>query len=297
MQYNAIYDFGLINMNGRVYDPLLAMFTSPDPYIQEPYITQNFNRYAYVLNNPLKYTDPSGFAPVPAPDLGAGVYYDAEEDRFIYPGDYINRESTFFRRGWSSIVTNPDYNPGGGYGGVPGIYLWRTKTVYVGQEFYIMEYPDGTIFIKSCNYIATVAYKEYLNFYDFLNTGNYAKSGGGNDISFPRIYSLNEKQTQTLSGINGTLSLIAGVSSIDLPILSAIAIKGTQAITMIQLLDTFWDFGEIDNPTNFDIAKFRLNVYNSTIGILSTAWSIPSVIVSDLDSKGFFNNYYKKYYE
>ncbi len=53
-------DFGLINMNGRVYDPLLGRFLSPDNHIQSPDNPQNYNRYAYALNNPLKYTDPSG---------------------------------------------------------------------------------------------------------------------------------------------------------------------------------------------------------------------------------------------
>ena len=52
--------FGLINMNARLYDPLVGRFLSPDPYIQAPDFTQNFNRYSYALNNPLKYTDPSG---------------------------------------------------------------------------------------------------------------------------------------------------------------------------------------------------------------------------------------------
>ena len=52
--------FALINMNGRLYDPVLGRMLSPDNYIQLPDYTQNFNRYSYVLNNPLKYTDPSG---------------------------------------------------------------------------------------------------------------------------------------------------------------------------------------------------------------------------------------------
>ena len=47
-------------MNGRVYDPVLARFLSPDPYVQAPDYTQNFNRYSYCYNNPFKYTDPSG---------------------------------------------------------------------------------------------------------------------------------------------------------------------------------------------------------------------------------------------
>ncbi|MBP3726061.1 MAG: hypothetical protein J6I60_02460, partial [Bacteroidaceae bacterium] len=45
---------------GRLYDPLIARFLSPDNYVQMPDNAQNFNRYTYCLNNPLKYTDPSG---------------------------------------------------------------------------------------------------------------------------------------------------------------------------------------------------------------------------------------------
>jgi hypothetical protein len=49
-------------MNGRIYDPMIGRFLQPDPIISEPYNSQNFNRYAYVLNNPLMYTDPSGYS-------------------------------------------------------------------------------------------------------------------------------------------------------------------------------------------------------------------------------------------
>ena len=51
---------GLINMNGRVYDPLLGMFLSPDPYVQAPGNWLNYNRYGYCYGNPLLYTDPDG---------------------------------------------------------------------------------------------------------------------------------------------------------------------------------------------------------------------------------------------
>jgi RHS repeat-associated protein len=53
-------EFNLINMNGRMYDPLAGMFLSPDPYIQAPGNWLNYNRYSYCLNNPTKYTDPTG---------------------------------------------------------------------------------------------------------------------------------------------------------------------------------------------------------------------------------------------
>jgi RHS repeat-associated protein len=51
---------GLINLNARMYEPALGIFLSPDNYVQAPDNSQNFNRYSYCLNNPLKYTDPSG---------------------------------------------------------------------------------------------------------------------------------------------------------------------------------------------------------------------------------------------
>jgi len=52
--------FNLINMNGRLYDPVVGRFLSPDNYVQTPGFTQGFNRYGYCLNNPLRHTDPSG---------------------------------------------------------------------------------------------------------------------------------------------------------------------------------------------------------------------------------------------
>ena len=58
--HEHLAEFNLINMNGRVYDPVLGRFFSPDPYVQAPYFSQNYNRYAYCLNNPLAYIDPDG---------------------------------------------------------------------------------------------------------------------------------------------------------------------------------------------------------------------------------------------
>lgn len=49
-------------MNGRIYDPELGRMLSPDPFVQVPENSQNFNRYSYVLNNPVNLTDPSGFS-------------------------------------------------------------------------------------------------------------------------------------------------------------------------------------------------------------------------------------------
>ena len=53
---------GFVHMNGRVYDPRIGRFVSPDPIVQAPWMSQSYNRYAYVFNNPMSLVDPSGFA-------------------------------------------------------------------------------------------------------------------------------------------------------------------------------------------------------------------------------------------
>jgi RHS repeat-associated protein len=52
---------GLNHMNGRVQDALTGRFLSPDPNTADPGNTQSWNRYSYVYNNPVTFTDPTGF--------------------------------------------------------------------------------------------------------------------------------------------------------------------------------------------------------------------------------------------
>ena len=52
---------GVVHMNGRIYDPALGRFLRADPFVQFPSNLQSHNRYSYALNNPLAYTDPSGY--------------------------------------------------------------------------------------------------------------------------------------------------------------------------------------------------------------------------------------------
>ena len=56
-------DFGLINMNARLYDPVLGRMLSPDNFVGEGG-SQGFNRYSYAKNNPVKFIDPSGNDPI-----------------------------------------------------------------------------------------------------------------------------------------------------------------------------------------------------------------------------------------
>ncbi|WP_445765912.1 toxin TcdB middle/N-terminal domain-containing protein [Rheinheimera sp.] len=59
--HKMINDFDVIHMGGRTYNPILGRFMQADPFIQAPSNLQNYNRYSYVLNNPMSYSDPSGY--------------------------------------------------------------------------------------------------------------------------------------------------------------------------------------------------------------------------------------------
>ena len=59
--HEMLNTFELVHMNGRIYDPTIGRFISADPFIQFEGNIQSYNRYSYVLNNPLRYTDPSGY--------------------------------------------------------------------------------------------------------------------------------------------------------------------------------------------------------------------------------------------
>jgi len=52
----------LVHMNGRVYDPYVGRFLSPDPIIQTLALSQALNPFSYVMNNPLSLIDPSGYS-------------------------------------------------------------------------------------------------------------------------------------------------------------------------------------------------------------------------------------------
>src|SRR5262249_44422488 len=54
-------DAGLVHLNGRVYDPVVGRVMSADPMVPDPMNGQAWNRYSYVINNPLAFTDPNGY--------------------------------------------------------------------------------------------------------------------------------------------------------------------------------------------------------------------------------------------
>jgi RHS repeat-associated protein len=48
---------GLVHMNGRIYEPVIGKMMSADPTVPNQFDGQSYNRYSYVQNNPLSFTD------------------------------------------------------------------------------------------------------------------------------------------------------------------------------------------------------------------------------------------------
>jgi len=110
--HEMLPEYGLINMrsahkdalpakNGRLYDPLLGRFLSPDNYVQQPDNSQNFNRYTYCLNNPLKYTDPDGVSYTNGDlslNVGSGIgnQFSGWNVRASYGGYGVGYARTFY---------------------------------------------------------------------------------------------------------------------------------------------------------------------------------------------------------
>jgi RHS repeat-associated protein len=92
-------EFGLINMNARMYDPVLARFLSLDPYVPDATFSQDFNRYSYVRNNPLSYVDPTGEILVPLWLLFTKSGYNAQ-------------------KAVSPVAVNVDFRRGSNQGGI-----------------------------------------------------------------------------------------------------------------------------------------------------------------------------------
>ena len=110
--------FGLINMNGRMYDPVVSSFLSPDRFVQNPLTAMGFNRYAYCLNNPLRYVDPTGWKAGP----GGGHGPDIPPPYVVIDGwasGYLINEVTVTSSYYEEFEYTPYYCTGGGSDATP----------------------------------------------------------------------------------------------------------------------------------------------------------------------------------
>ena len=137
----AIGGMSLNHMNGRVQDPVTGRMLSADPYVSDAGNTQNYDRYAYVYNNPLSYTDPSGFDTVAGYDNCGSFWWSA---RCAWQQGY-----TFSVGYGSGIAGGNRIEQAGMAGGLDmGLYayVWnKDKKRYEYQNIGGYTTPDGTM--------------------------------------------------------------------------------------------------------------------------------------------------------
>lgn len=140
--HEHLTDFGLINMNARLYDPVIGRFLSPDPYVQHPESTQGFNRYTYCLNNPLVYSDESGkyfvidafFAGLFSGGGWKEAIKRAGNDLKIFAGLFVtDPNKTFFGRVWE-FFSRGIWQPIQTFGGIVTAYTYNLFGINDGIE-------------------------------------------------------------------------------------------------------------------------------------------------------------------
>ncbi len=144
-------------MNGRIYDPVMGRILSPDIFVQAPGYTQSYNRYSYCMNNPLRYTDPSGY-----------TYYECTWGRDI--NQVADRNSiTFYSYGVGS-PGNYFSGKGGGDGSSNGTYYASG-----GGGTFIQQLASSTQYLPSGYYNLTGLDYNNGSFeftYDYNSAGN-----------------------------------------------------------------------------------------------------------------------------
>ncbi len=93
---------GLYWYASRAYDPAIGRFVSPDPIVPAPGNPQSLNRYSYVYNNPLKFVDPSGYAPGDWDPDWVRRFEDAHDDRGPTDKDWADYQFSLRRPGSGS---------------------------------------------------------------------------------------------------------------------------------------------------------------------------------------------------
>lgn len=193
--------FGLINMNGRMYDPFTSGFLSVDNYVQSPDYTQSFNRYAYCLNNPLKYTDPDGEFFILDAWINGFVYgfFSSGENRLSNAVKRANQMAKNDAKIWGGLVqadSNKDF--WGRNWEVISKLTWQSPQVFTGLGWSLAKNFVGAIdrvdYFDDATYVINENWKKIGK--QGVTLGNYINidmSGTiPNDISFTE-YVLNNR--------------------------------------------------------------------------------------------------------
>jgi RHS repeat-associated protein len=126
---------GLMYYNARYYDPAIGRFISADSVVSNPGYSQSFNRYMYVVGNPITFNDPSGFEP-------ATNSNDPAHPQTTNPSSWSGGGG----HGGGGVRNRPDvpgyYGNGGFMGPLPGGYIMGPGIVIHGDRAFLNNMSD-----------------------------------------------------------------------------------------------------------------------------------------------------------
>jgi RHS repeat-associated protein len=267
-------EFAMINMNGRVYDPVIGRFIQPDDVIQSPDNLQNYNRYAYCFNNPLRYNDPTGhYGEDPTYGYYASGYsFGATTYGSVnYLGYSANYSASWSQSGYGS-VTYDAQNITYSYGS-----SWSTSYGVSFQDQYV-SWSQGGSFSGSYStpnpaYISAQATEQYnrvmadnnlffAKINDYLGYAGQAEAG----LSASQIGILEYRQSMDIMSKIGTYSQFSSVFSV---LGTTGKILGRASTYIGAPLNTYLDYKSMNGEFGDKISaeRFSYRTIGTAVGI------------------------------
>jgi RHS repeat-associated protein len=312
-------EVGLVNMNGRVYDPGLGRFVSADPRVTDPLDQQSFNRYSYVRNAPLSAVDPSGYDYEYIYTPSTPMYYDPTTSQLLRsptPSLYTLTNAYFGSTGSRNIFASNEVfgggilssnsiftsGPNGGGYDLPGAGAAK-GAIGIEKEFQglLRTQPDSAEGWTARGAALTDLSGRYQ---DLMQS-----AGLKPDVALLAAMGLQMSIAQyKLDGDSGSLALRAGAAAIVLGMESGGNRGPSGRISTEKFLEKRWDkatFGSVEKSIEYHVGKHgngmsaveytqrAMSAFNDSSARRTTASDLlgrPAVRVQSEYGSGLFTN-------
>lgn len=258
--HEHLKEFNLVNMNSRLYDPVLGVMLSPDNYISNPWSPAGYNRFAYANGNPLKYIDPSGDEPVTIAIIVGAVIGAYTGGVLANNGEY-NPTKWDFQNGktWGWMVA------GAVVGGVSG-YVGGTITAGGG----FMSKTLGIMYSSYINSIGTAIYTGGQTQVSMsFGFGSYNFDTGEFTYLFKKGNSLIENIGYTFGALANLQDIVAWTHGVNSEVIAEQDGQGTPHARHERTVDA--DGKALDAKDQWDISVSHDNSNTKPIGYVDEA--------------------------